>query len=87
MAKKAHYIDNKQFYAEMVKYYDSVWVAREQGLLNPPATEFMGKLFILNENNIKINAKNEVLALIIYPLLISWLLSLDQQQFFHNVHK
>ena len=46
MAKKAHYIDNKQFYAEMVKYYDSTQVAQEQGLSNPPATEFMGKCFV-----------------------------------------
>lgn len=46
MAKKAHYIDNKQFYVEMVKYYDSVQVDREQGLSDPPATEFMGKCFV-----------------------------------------
>ena len=55
MAKKAHYIDNKRFYEEMVKYCDSVLMARNQGLsagitlpkINlPPATDFMGKCFM-----------------------------------------
>ena len=32
MAKKAHYIDNKKFYEEMVGYCDSVLTTRNQGL-------------------------------------------------------
>ena len=46
MAKKAHYIDNKKFYTEMVGYCDSIRMAREQGLTDPPATDFMGKCFV-----------------------------------------
>ena len=46
MAKKAHYIDNKRFYVEMVKYCDSVMIARIIGDPDPPATNFMGKCFV-----------------------------------------
>ena len=55
MAKKAHYINNKKFYLEMVKYCDSVQTTRNQGLADgiplsdielPPATDYMGKCFV-----------------------------------------
>ena len=58
MAKKAHYIDNKRFYAEMVEYCDSVQRAREEKnsdpFVPPPATEFMGKCFV----DIAVNLSN-----------------------------
>lgn len=44
--KKQHYIDNKEFYVEMVEYKKSVGLARENGTPNPPATEYMGKCFL-----------------------------------------
>ena len=46
MAKKAHYIDNKKFYAEMVGYCELVKEARKRGDPTPPATDFMGKCFV-----------------------------------------
>tara|TARA_R100000008_G_scaffold32251_1_gene18035 strand:+ start:3707 stop:4276 length:570 start_codon:yes stop_codon:yes gene_type:complete len=55
MARKAHYIDNKKFYIEMLVYREMVDEARKRGLREgvpydeirlPPATEFMGKCFM-----------------------------------------
>ena len=54
MAKKAHYINNKKFYLEMVKYCDSVQTTRNQGLADgiplsdielPPATDYICLLY------------------------------------------
>ena len=46
MKKTKNYIDNKLFYQEMVEYRKDITKAREEGLPDPPATEFMGKCFL-----------------------------------------
>ena len=46
MKKNKNYIDNKVFYEEMVEYKKNLEQARNEGLPDPPATEFMGKCFL-----------------------------------------
>ncbi|NDB82541.1 MAG: hypothetical protein EB127_07345, partial [Alphaproteobacteria bacterium] len=44
--KNAHYIDNKKFYSEMVKWKDTVNEARETGEPLPPVSEYIGRCFL-----------------------------------------
>lgn len=44
--KNGHYIDNKKFYAEMVKWKESVKEARESGDSIPPVSEYIGRCFL-----------------------------------------
>jgi len=67
--KKQHYIDNKQFYAEMIEYKKSITLARENGIQEPPATEYMGKCFLdianglsFRPNFINYTYKDEMIA-------------------------
>ena len=67
--KKQHYIDNKQFYAEMVEYKKSITLARESRIQEPPATEYMGKCFLdianglsFRPNFINYTYKDEMIA-------------------------
>jgi len=44
--KSGHYIDNKVFYAEMVKWKDVVNAARAAERKTPPVTDYIGKCFL-----------------------------------------
>jgi len=46
MKNNNHYVDNKLFYQEMVEYKKEINQAREEGISDPPATDFMGKCFL-----------------------------------------
>ena len=43
----SHYIDNKEFFAEMVKWKTLVIDAEESGDPKPPVTEYIGQCFLL----------------------------------------
>ena len=43
----SHYIDNKQFFAEMVKWKTAVIEAEDKDLSKPPVTEYIGECFLL----------------------------------------
>ena len=43
----SHYIDNKEFFAEMVKWKTLVVDAEESGDPKPPVTEYIGQCFLL----------------------------------------
>jgi hypothetical protein len=42
----SHYIDNKVFYDEMVKWKKAIRKAKKEGLPPPPVTEYIGQCFI-----------------------------------------
>tara|TARA_Y100001937_G_scaffold128232_1_gene203443 strand:- start:2116 stop:2592 length:477 start_codon:yes stop_codon:yes gene_type:complete len=44
--KKQHYVDNKKFLEELVKYRKRVHVAKERGLKKPRITEYIGECFL-----------------------------------------
>jgi hypothetical protein len=44
--KSGHYIDNKVFYDEMVKWKKAIRKAKKEGLPPPPVTEYIGQCFI-----------------------------------------
>ena len=44
--KKQHYVDNKKFLDELVKYRKRVHVAKERGLKKPRITEYIGECFL-----------------------------------------
>jgi len=44
--KSGHYIDNKVFYAEMVKWKECVSVERAADRKTPPVTDYIGKCFL-----------------------------------------
>jgi DNA-directed RNA polymerase specialized sigma subunit len=41
-----HYVDNKEFYAEMVKWKKECNKAQKKGNPNPPATDYIGECFL-----------------------------------------
>ena len=43
----SHYIDNKEFFSEMVKWKTLVVEAEESGDPKPPVTEYIGQCFLL----------------------------------------
>ena len=43
----SHYIDNKEFFAEMVKWKELVAGAEDSGDPKPPVTEYIGQCFLL----------------------------------------
>ena len=43
----SHYIDNKQFFAEMVKWKPAVIEAEDTAQSKPPVTEYIGECFLL----------------------------------------
>ena len=43
---ESHYIDNKVFYEEMVKWKKQLKKAKKEGLPLPPVTEYIGKCFL-----------------------------------------
>ena len=44
--KKQHYVDNKKFLAELVKYRDRIQIAEKKGLKKPRITEYIGECFL-----------------------------------------
>ncbi len=44
--KKQHYVDNKKFLEELVKYRKRVHTAQERGLKKPRITEYIGECFL-----------------------------------------
>ena len=44
--KKQHYVDNKKFLEELVKYRKRVHTAKERGLKKPRITEYIGECFL-----------------------------------------
>ena len=67
--KKQHYIDNKEFHAEMVEFRNKVDSAKLENLPRPPATEYMGKCFLdianglaFRPNFINYTYKDEMIA-------------------------
>jgi len=44
--KKQHYVDNREFLEELVKYRKRVRIAKERGLEKPRITEYIGECFL-----------------------------------------
>tara|TARA_A100001201_G_scaffold71377_3_gene65338 strand:+ start:4184 stop:4660 length:477 start_codon:yes stop_codon:yes gene_type:complete len=44
--KKQHYVDNKKFLEELVKYRKRVQIAKERGLKKPRIPEYIGECFL-----------------------------------------
>jgi len=44
--KKQHYVDNKKFLEELVKYRKRIQIAEEKGLSKPRITEYIGECFL-----------------------------------------
>jgi hypothetical protein len=44
--KKQHYVDNRKFLEELVKYRKRVRIAKERGLEKPRITEYIGECFL-----------------------------------------
>lgn len=44
--KKQHYVDNKKFLAELVKYRERIQIAEKKGLKKPRITEYIGECFL-----------------------------------------
>jgi len=53
MAK--HYVDNKKLYTEMIKYINEYNAAKEQGLVPPRASNYIGTCITLIANNLSTN--------------------------------
>lgn len=53
MAK--HYVDNKKLYTEMIKYINEYNLAKEQGIVPPRASNYIGQCITLIANNLSLN--------------------------------
>jgi len=50
--KTEHYVDNKKFLSEMVKYKDMCAKAEKKGRRQPPITNYMGECFLKIANHL-----------------------------------
>ena len=50
--KTEHYVDNKKFLAEMIKFREMCQKAQNKGKPNPPITNYMGECFLKIANHL-----------------------------------
>lgn len=54
--KSVHYVDNKKFYAEIVKHHEACAAAREAGKQEPRINDYIGSCIYKIANNLATNA-------------------------------
>lgn len=54
--KSVHYVDNKKFYSEIVKYHEACEVARSNGKQEPRINDYIGGCIYKIANNLALNS-------------------------------